>query len=75
MKSLTCGPQGSTPIFFKRGLRYDQGLLVVIDGAKALRAAVRAVFGKQAVVQRCTVHSVSRSMEALDLGKEGKPAA
>lgn len=39
-----------------RGLSADDGLLVVIDGAKALAAAVREVFGAQAVVQRCTLH-------------------
>lgn len=39
-----------------RGLRYEQGLLVVIDGAKALAAAVKRVFGKWALVQRCTLH-------------------
>ena len=32
------------------------GLLVVIDGAKALRAAVNEVFGDLAAVQRCTLH-------------------
>ena len=31
-------------------------MLVVIDGAKALRAAVREVFGNLAAVQRCTLH-------------------
>ena len=39
-----------------RGLSADDGLLVVIDGAKALRAAVDSVFGDRAVVQRCTLH-------------------
>jgi len=39
-----------------RGLRYDEGLLVVLDGAKALSAAVREVFGDKALVQRCTLH-------------------
>jgi transposase-like protein len=39
-----------------RGLSADGGLLVVIDGAKALAAAVRRVFGDQALVQRCTLH-------------------
>lgn len=39
-----------------RGLSADGGLLVVIDGAKALAAAVRKVFGDQALVQRCTLH-------------------
>ena len=39
-----------------RGLSATDGLLVVIDGAKALRAAVNEVFGDLAVVQRCTLH-------------------
>jgi len=39
-----------------RGLSVDGGLLVVIDGAKALAAGVRKVFGEQALVQRCTLH-------------------
>ena len=39
-----------------RGLSADGGLLVVIDGAKALAAAVRNVFGSAALIQRCTLH-------------------
>ncbi len=39
-----------------RGLRAEDGLLVVIDGAKALAVGVRKVFGEQALVQRCTLH-------------------
>jgi putative transposase len=39
-----------------RGLSAEDGLLVVIDGAKALGAAVREVFGANAAVQRCTLH-------------------
>jgi putative transposase len=39
-----------------RGLRFEQGLLVVIDGAKALAAGVAKVFGETAVVQRCILH-------------------
>jgi len=39
-----------------RGLRFEEGLLVVIDGAKALAAGVKRVFGKHAVVQRCVLH-------------------
>ena len=39
-----------------RGLNASGGLLVVIDGAKALAAGVRKVFGDQALVQRCTLH-------------------
>ncbi|MGH8939277.1 MAG: transposase, partial [Actinomycetes bacterium] len=39
-----------------RGLRAEDGLLVVIDGAKALAAGVAKVFGEAALVQRCTLH-------------------
>lgn len=39
-----------------RGLDYSGGLLVVIDGAKALATAVRAVFGDLALIQRCQIH-------------------
>jgi len=39
-----------------RGLAFDDGLLVVCDGAKALSAAVREVFGDKALIQRCTLH-------------------
>ena len=38
-----------------RGLD-DGGVLVVIDGAKALAAGVKKVFGDTAQVQRCTLH-------------------
>lgn len=40
----------------ERGLRLEQGLLVVLDGAKGLRKAVTSVFGAQAAVQRCQWH-------------------
>src|SRR6476469_2790876 len=38
-----------------RGLAFEDGLLVVLDGAKALSAAVREVFGAKALIQRCTL--------------------
>ncbi|MBA3807739.1 MAG: transposase [Solirubrobacterales bacterium] len=38
-----------------RGLDVEQGVLVVLDGSKALRAAVNDVFGP-VPVQRCIVH-------------------
>jgi transposase-like protein len=40
----------------ERGLDRSQGLLVVIDGGKGLRSAVRQVFAKRALVQRCMWH-------------------
>jgi putative transposase len=39
-----------------RGLEVEQGVLVVIDGAKALRKAVHAVLGVHTPVQRCVRH-------------------
>jgi putative transposase len=39
-----------------RGLRYEAGLLAVIDGSKALAAGIKRVFGKHAIVQRCILH-------------------
>ena len=39
-----------------RGLRFDHGILAVLDGSKALRKAVAKVFGTKALVQRCTLH-------------------
>jgi putative transposase len=40
----------------ERGLRADEGLLFVIDGSKALAAAIAGAFGERAAVQRCRVH-------------------
>ena len=40
----------------ERGLDCSAGVLVVIDGAKGLRAAVKNVFGGQALIQRCQWH-------------------
>jgi transposase-like protein len=48
-----------------RGLDIEDGLLVVIDGAKALSAAVTSVFGAKATIQRCTVHKRRNVAEHL----------
>lgn len=48
-----------------RGLDASGGLLVVIDGAKALRAAVGEVFGQAAAVQRCTLHKRRNAADHL----------
>jgi transposase-like protein len=47
-----------------RGLDCDQGVLVVLDGGKALRAAVDAVFGA-VPVQRCIRHKERNVLEHL----------
>jgi transposase-like protein len=49
----------------ERGLNTERAMLVVIDGGKALRAAVRDVFGERALVQRCQVHKGRNVTEHL----------
>ncbi len=44
------------PSLCDRGLDSSPGLLVIIDGGKGLRAAVRQAFGPSALVQRCQWH-------------------
>src|SRR4051812_25748989 len=39
-----------------RGLDHEQAILFVIDGGKALRKAIRDVFGAHALVHRCQRH-------------------
>jgi transposase-like protein len=47
-----------------RGLDCEQGVLVVLDGGKALRAAVNAVLG-QVPVQRCVRHKERNVLDHL----------
>ena len=48
-----------------RGLRTDRSLLVILDGSKALRKAVRDLFGEVALVQRCQVHKLRNVLDHL----------
>jgi transposase-like protein len=48
-----------------RGLRYEQGLLVVVDGAKGFHRGVREVFGRAAVIQRCRWHKRENVLKYL----------
>jgi transposase-like protein len=48
----------------ERGLDPEQGILFVIDGAKALRKAIRSVFG-EAPVQRCLRHKERNVLDHL----------
>jgi putative transposase len=49
----------------ERGLDVEQGVLVVIDGAKALRKAVRDVLGVHTPVRRCIRHKERNALEHL----------
>src|SRR5271155_3778667 len=48
-----------------RGLDPKQRRLFVIDGAKALRAAIERVFGERVPVQRCRTHKLRNVREHL----------
>jgi len=48
-----------------RGLDPEQGILFAIDGAKALRKAIRTVFGDRAPVQRCVRHKERNVLDHL----------
>jgi len=48
-----------------RGLDVEQGVLVVIDGSKALRAAVNDVLGRRTPVQRCIRHKERNVLDHL----------
>jgi putative transposase len=49
----------------ERGLDPEQGILFVIDDAKALRKAIRTVFGERAPVQRCVRHKQRNVLDHL----------
>src|SRR5439155_8655056 len=48
-----------------RGLPTDRKYLFVIDGAKALRAAIEEVFGDDQPVQRCRNHKLRNVIDEL----------
>ena len=48
-----------------RGLRTDRSVLVLLDGSKALRKAVRETFGDAALVQRCQIHKLLNVLDHL----------
>jgi transposase-like protein len=48
-----------------RGLRVEESMLFVIDGGRAIRKALRDVFGDRAIVQRCQVHKARNVRDYL----------
>ena len=54
-----------------RGLSTERRYLFVIDGAKALRAAIERVFGARAEVQRCQLHKRRNVKEYLPKNAQG----
>lgn len=54
-----------------RGVNPQRKMLFVIDGSKALRAAINAVFGAHQPVQRCRAHKLRNVLDYLP--KEDRP--
>ena len=54
-----------------RGLDPEQGILFAIDGAKALRKAIRDVFGERSPVQRCQRHKERNVLDHLAKSEQG----
>lgn len=49
----------------KRGFKYDEGILCVIDGSTGLRKAIEETFGDYAVVKRCSWHKRENMLSYL----------
>ena len=54
----------------ERGVDISQGLLVVVDGGKGLRAAVNKAFRHRALVQRCQWHKRENVVSYLSKGEQ-----
>jgi transposase-like protein len=55
----------------ERGLKFEQGLLFVLDGAKGFSAAVRSRFAGTAVIQRCRWHKRENVLKYLPDSRRG----
>src|SRR5258706_11981511 len=55
-----------------RGLESERKMLIVLDGAKALRKAVTMVLGEQGLVQRCRIHKLRNVLDHLPEQKKAQ---
>jgi len=49
----------------KRGLDVGKGFLAVIDGGKGMASALKEVFGKRVLIQRCRVHKLRNILDKV----------
>ncbi len=54
----------------ERGLRYEEGLLCVIDGSKGIYKAIKEIFNDYAVIHRCHWHKRKNVLEYLNENKQ-----
>lgn len=55
----------------ERGLRYEEGLLFIIDGSKGIDKAIRNTFSNCGVIQRCHYHKIENIVGYLPKGMQG----
>jgi len=53
-----------------RGLKFEKGILFIIDGSKGIRKAVEQKFGAYALLQRCRWHKRENVVSYLDDAKQ-----
>jgi transposase-like protein len=66
--------QGLLEDLVSRGLDPERKLLMVIDGAKALRKAVKTILGEGAPVQRCRIHKLRNVLDYVPEEKKDQTA-
>jgi len=54
-----------------RGITPEQPYFLIVDGSKALRSAVTAVFGTYTPVQRCRQHKIEKRGRLPAAGTQG----
>lgn len=52
----------------ERGLKYDEGILFIVDGSKGIIKAIKKIFAVEGVLQRCRYHKVENVVSYLPKG-------
>lgn len=55
----------------ERGLRYEEGMLFIVDGSKGIIKAIRKVFRLYCEIQRCLYHKIENVISYLPKGIQG----
>jgi len=55
----------------ERGLRYEEGMLFIVDGSKGIIRAIRKVFSLHCEIQRCLYHKIENVVSYLPKGIQG----
>ncbi|MCA9458744.1 MAG: transposase [Nitrospira sp.] len=54
----------------ERGLRFEQGILFIIDGSKGIRCGIESTFREHGFIQRCQWHKRENVIAYLDPAKQ-----